>query len=171
MRSGAARCGPTAGPGDRYGDGIARVVPPQGHQARCHDALRANGGRLTTSRRAIVDAFLGSGGHVTADDLAARVQRTHPETALSTVYRTMEALQRAGLVEHLHTGTGPAVYHLTGHDHHHLVCESCGAVQEASPDLLDAVAARVSRDHGFTLNPATSPLHGLCASCVSEAAG
>ncbi|MGH9215831.1 MAG: transcriptional repressor [Acidimicrobiales bacterium] len=49
--------------------------------------------------------------------------------------------------------------------HHHLVCDRCGAVAEAPADLLDAVAARLRREHGFVLDPAGTPLHGLCASC------
>ena len=112
-------------------------------------------------------ALLGSGGHVTADDLAAEVQRSHPETAVSTVYRTMEALERAGLVEHLHTGTGPAVYHLTGHDHHHLVCEECGTVVEVSEAQMAELAGHVEERFGFVLDTRHFALVGRCAACAA----
>jgi Fur family ferric uptake transcriptional regulator len=114
-----------------------------------------------------VAALLGSGGHVTADDLAAEVQLSHPETALSTVYRTMEVLERAGLVEHLHTGTGPAVWHLTGHDHQHLVCQVCGAVVEVGDAEMAGLVSHVEEQFGFVLDTRHFALVGRCASCAS----
>ena len=89
------------------------------------DALRADGGRVTTGRRAIVRAlFTGPDHHVTADDVAALVQADHPDVHLSTVYRTLESLEALGVVDRVNLGAGPAVYHLTDHVHHHLVCDA-----------------------------------------------
>jgi len=75
-------------------------------------ALRAEGGRSTVQRRAIVTALLGAPRHVTAEELADSIHREHPEIATTTIYRTLDALERQGLVQHAHLGHGPAVYHL-----------------------------------------------------------
>ena len=85
--------------------------------------LRAQGGRVTTCRRAILEAFLGIGGHVTAEVLTARVQASQPDVHESTVYRFLDELERLGVVDHVHLGHGPAVYHLASDAHHHLVCD------------------------------------------------
>ena len=72
------------------------------------DVLRADGGRITVGRRAIVHALLTAPDHhVTADDVAAMVQAEHPDVHLSTIYRTLEALERHGVVDRV--GLGPAV--------------------------------------------------------------
>lgn len=114
-------------------------------------------------------ALLDTGGHVTAEQLATIVQAEHPETALSTVYRTMEVLERAGLVEHLHLGHGPAVYHLAEHDHRHLVCQECGCTIEVSEAAFDELAVFVQRRLGFTLDARHFALPGRCGPCVGGA--
>src|SRR3546814_6984453 len=64
---------------------------------RILSALRDDGGRVTTGRRAVVRALLTADDHhVTAEDIAATVQRDHPDVHLSTVYRTLAALAPRG---------------------------------------------------------------------------
>ena len=63
---------------------------------------------------------------------ATKIQQQHPEVHLSTVYRTLDSLEKLGIVEHTHVGHGPAVYHV-GVTHQHLVCEECGAGSTCVP--------------------------------------
>jgi Fur family transcriptional regulator, ferric uptake regulator len=116
------------------------------------DRLRRDGGRVTASRRAVIDAMLTSTSHhMTAADVVDAVRADHPDFHESTVYRTLERLADLGVIARIQIGPGPAVFHLS--------------VAEAPAGLLGAVAARVRRDHGFVLDPGATPLHGLCASC------
>ncbi|MDQ1438588.1 MAG: Fur family transcriptional regulator, ferric uptake regulator [Acidimicrobiaceae bacterium] len=133
---------------------------------RILELLRTQGGRLTTSRRAIVAALLESGLHVTAEDLAEHVQAAHPDIHRSTIYRTLDTLAGLGVVDHVHLGHGPAVYHLTDQPHHHLVCDACGAVVELPARALSALRRRVERDYGFQLDPGHFALAGRCAACA-----
>ena len=127
--------------------------------------LRARGGRVTTCRRAILETFLGIGGHVTAEALTARVQANQPDVHESTVYRFLDELERLGVVDHVHLGHGPAVYHLTQDPHHHLICRSCDTVLEAPAGLLTAAAKRVDDQYGFRLDAKHFALSGVCAHC------
>lgn len=128
--------------------------------------VRQRGGRITAARRAVIEALLaGEGQHLTADDLAARVQADHPEVHLSTVYRTLDALEDLGVTTHVHLGHGPSSYHLAGETHHHAVCSRCGAVVELPADLFDEIAHRVSRASGFRVNAEHFALSGLCSAC------
>jgi Fur family transcriptional regulator, ferric uptake regulator len=131
--------------------------------------LRSEGGRVTTGRRAIVRALLtGPDHHVTAEDVARMVQVEHPDVHVSTVYRTLDSLEAHGVVERVNLSTGgggSAIYHLTDHTHHHLVCEQCGAVVELPPDGLADLAASVAERHGFELAGRHQVLSGLCADC------
>lgn len=68
---------------------------------------------------------------------------------LSTVYRTVDALQEAGAVHHVHLGPGASVIHLTDEEHHHhLVCDTCGRTVDLPMDELDPLAALLER-HGY----------------------
>lgn len=127
--------------------------------------LRARGGRVTTCRRAILETFLGVGGHVTAEALTARVQATQPDVHESTVYRFLDELERLGVVDHVHLGHGPAVYHLASDAHHHLVCDRCGAVEEVPDALFAELRTRLSDDYGFALEPRHFAVTGRCKNC------
>jgi Fe2+ or Zn2+ uptake regulation protein len=133
------------------------------------DRLRRDGGRVTASRRAVIDAMLSSASHhMTAPDVVDAVRAGHPDFHESTVYRTLERLAELGVIARIQIGPGPAVFHLSVAQHHHLVCDRCGSVAEARAGLLDPVAARLRSEHGFVLDPGATPLHGLCAACGSR---
>ena len=136
---------------------------------RILDQLRAGGGRVTPARRALVTALLDASSHVTADDLAETVQRSHPDVHRSTIYRTLDALEELGVVDHVHLGHGRAVYHLLDDPHQHLVCESCEHVIEVPDALFRPLADRLAADYGFTLRPNHFAVLGRCADCAADA--
>ena len=127
--------------------------------------LRAQGGRVTTSRRAILETFLGMGGHVTAEALTTGVQAVQPDVHESTVYRFLDDLERLGVVDHVHLGHGPAVYHLSSDPHHHLVCEGCGTVVEVPEATFTELRTRLQVDFGFALQPRHFAVTGRCRTC------
>ena len=128
--------------------------------------LRARGGRVTTCRRAILETFLGIGGHVTAETLTARVQAKQPDVHESTVYRFLDELERLGVVDHVHLGHGPAVYHLASDAHHHLVCDKCGTVVEVPETLFADLRSQLKDDYGFALLPRHFAVTGRCKDCA-----
>ena len=128
--------------------------------------LRARGGRVTTSRRAILETLLGVAGHVTAEALTARVQAVQPDVHESTVYRFLDELERLGVVDHVHLGHGPAVYHLAADAHHHLVCDGCGAVEEVPDEVFADLRGRLQAEFGFALQPRHFAVTGHCRACA-----
>lgn len=134
--------------------------------SRILSEVRAAGGRMTTARRALVSALLAAPGHVTADDLAEAVQRDHPDVHRSTIYRTLDALEQMGIVDHVHLGHGRAVYHLADDPHQHLVCEVCGAVTEAPDELFASLATRLRDEYGFAIRPNHFAVLGRCRGCA-----
>jgi Fur family transcriptional regulator, ferric uptake regulator len=127
--------------------------------------MRTEGGRVTPARRALVTALLEARSHVTADDLAERVHAAHPDVHRSTIYRTLDALERLGVVDHVHLGHGRAVYHLADELHQHLVCEECGAVIEVPDALFDDLSTRLRKRYGFTVRPHHFAVLGRCRAC------
>jgi Fur family ferric uptake transcriptional regulator len=130
--------------------------------------VREKGGRVTTTRRAIVAALLGAPDHhVTAQALADRVHASYPDIHPSTVYRTLDTLTELGVVEHTHLGHGAAVYHLTDERHQHLVCESCGAVVEVPLDRFEPLVRELRATYGFDVQAEHVALVGRCRDCAS----
>lgn len=129
------------------------------------DQLVEAGGRRTAARQAIVEAVLASGTHLTADEIARRVQRRFPSVNISTVYRTLEALEGVGVIDHVHLGHGRAIYHLADEVHQHLVCERCEQVEELPADKLRTFIGMLDRDFGFEVDRGHFAIVGLCRRC------
>lgn len=136
------------------------------------DMLRARGYRLTPQRQLVLEAVTALG-HATPDEVLVEVQRTAGAVNASTVYRTLELLGELGLVTHTHLGHGAPTYHpASAHHHLHLVCRSCGGVQEVSVDAADAMVGSLQRQHGFITDVNHFAIFGQCAACrASELAG
>jgi Fe2+ or Zn2+ uptake regulation protein len=124
------------------------------------------GGRRTASRQAIVEAVVGAGSHLTADEIARVVQARFPSVNLSTVYRTLEALEDLRVVDHVHLGHGRAVYHLTDESHQHLFCERCERVEEVPIAKLRPLFSLLEEEHGFELDRRHFAIVGRCRACA-----
>jgi Fur family ferric uptake transcriptional regulator len=136
------------------------------------ERLRSAGLRLTPQRERVL-AAVAALEHATPEAIVLRLREesapgaTAPDT--STVYRTLELLERLGLVWHTHLGKGAPVYHAAEHPHLHVVCQSCGAIASADPQLLAAAAERLAADLGFTVDVGHVALSGTCADCRERA--
>ena len=129
------------------------------------DLLRRRGGRVTSSRRILVETLFERTGHLTVEDLAAAVQVRAPDVHVSTIYRNVEDLERLGVVAHSHLGHGPATYQLASHSHAHFVCQSCGKRVDAPDAMFRSLARSAKADLGFSIDPHHSAIFGHCADC------
>lgn len=132
------------------------------------ERLRARGLRLTAQRQGVL-AAVAALEHATPESIGARLREqagaggSAPDT--STVYRNLELLERLGLVWHTHLGKGAPVYHAAQRPHLHVVCQSCGEIASAAPDLLDSAAERLAAELGFTVDVGHVALSGTCRAC------
>ncbi|MDQ1396056.1 MAG: Fur family transcriptional regulator, ferric uptake regulator [Acidimicrobiaceae bacterium] len=131
-------------------------------------AIRSDGGRITSARRAVATVLVADRAHLTAEEIAALVQRTQPDVHQATIYRTLDEFERLGLVTHVHLRHGPAVFHLADRPHHHLVCESCDEVVEVPAKELASLRRKLDRDYGFAVDSAHFAITGWCAACREQ---
>lgn len=129
-------------------------------------ALEERGYRLTAARRAILDALLAAGGHISADELTERVRPAAPRVGRMTVYRTLDLLCELGLLRPVYQDGGAAHYVLMqdGH-HHHLVCSGCRQVIEFDECALGEWTEAIGRRYGFQVEGHLVEFYGRCAAC------
>jgi Fur family ferric uptake transcriptional regulator len=133
------------------------------------EILRHAGHKMTPQRLLIVRSLRHAGGHVTATQIADDVRREYPFVDVSTVYRTLDVLRRMRLVTATDMGSGDAVFEWAPEQpHHHLICSSCGHVQELSHDYLAELEARVATDFRFQPDLHHFAIFGLCEECSLE---
>ena len=132
--------------------------------------VRAAGPRYTTVRESLVDALAGAGNPLTIADVLAAC----PGVPQSSAYRNLAVLEQAGVVRRVITDEGFARYELaedlTEH-HHHLVCSSCGRVEDVTipGDLettMDRTLDRLARRAGFATVSHRLDLIGTCRDCA-----
>jgi Fe2+/Zn2+ uptake regulation proteins len=61
------------------------------------DYLRAHGQKMTRPRRVILEAFLGTEGHLTIDDILREAKKIDAGIGQATVFRTIRLIAAAGL--------------------------------------------------------------------------
>jgi Fur family transcriptional regulator, ferric uptake regulator len=133
-------------------------------------ALRARGQRVTVARRAVLEQLIAAGAsHLGAEQLAERVHEHHPTIHLSTIYRTLDSLDDAGLIHLARLPDQPAAYHLTDDVHHHALCTSCGRVVDVPPSMLDPLVDRLRSDYDFRADPHHLTIDGVCGNCERSA--
>jgi Fur family transcriptional regulator, ferric uptake regulator len=142
------------------------IVQPGDAASALRRELHQRGLRMTPQRQLVLDAVRGLG-HATPEQICARVQQTAPAVNITTVYRTLDLLERIGVVRHTHLGHGAPSYSEQEHQHVHLVCHDCGTVAEVPTDLMDGLAERLTDTHGFDLDVTHVALSGRCRDCRS----
>src|ERR1700743_1850792 len=86
-----------------------------------------------------------------AQELHDALRRGGENIGLTSVYRTLQSMASAGMVDTLRTDTGESVYRrCSEHHHHHLVCRSCGSTIEVGGHEVEEGGAQVAAQHGFT---------------------
>ena len=126
--------------------------------------LRDSGMRLTSQRRLILDA-VEELGHATPDEVLAHVRARSGDVNASTVYRTLEVLERIGLVRHTHLSDRAPTYHSTSEpEHFHVVCRRCQVVRSIDPAVAAPLLAGLEAE-GFTADVGHLSVFGVCAAC------
>ncbi|MCX8126401.1 MAG: transcriptional repressor [Dehalococcoidia bacterium] len=131
----------------------------------CTVVLRKKGFRFTPQRRLILDVIHETGEHLTPEELIDRVQARMPGIHRSTVYRTLELLEKTGCVYKSRLGDRFVYHHDEEGHHHHLVCVACGQRIECDEDVFAPVARLLAEKYGFQVDFRHLVMNGLCARC------
>lgn len=133
--------------------------------------LHAQGGRLTSQRRLILEALESMECHPTAEELYTAVIAHRPRLNLSTVYRTLRWLEQEGLVNSRNFDEGhrrerfePSI----PAEHHHFLCRTCKTVIEFENADLLAIIRRFEAGYQAYVEDASLVLYGLCQTCASQ---
>jgi Fur family ferric uptake transcriptional regulator len=143
-----------------------RAEPPSPADALCA-YIEAKGLKHSRQRDRIAETFFAMGGHVSVEELVARVRRIDPRVSVATVYRTMKLLSDCGLAIPRQFGGGQTRYEAAaGREHHdHMICTRCGEIVEFANEKIESLQALVARSHGFEVETHKLELYGRCARC------
>ena len=142
-------------------------------RARFDEYARKHGLKSTNQRDAIVDQFLKSTGHMSIEDLLAKVRKRSPKVGYATVYRTMKLLTECGVAFERKFGDGLTRYELADESSHHdhLICTSCAKIIEFEEPKIEELQEKIASRYGFELLSHKHEMYGTCAECQAKGRG
>ena len=126
-------------------------------------AFRAQGLKVTPQRQLLFTLLEGDTTHPTAEGLYARASTHMPGISLRTVYTTLTDLVAMGELRAVGLGSGATRFDPNTDDHHHGVCDTCGAIIDVYVHGSEALV--VDGEGEFAPASASIVFRGTCASC------
>ena len=132
--------------------------------------LKKAGLKITLPRMKILEFLEASNTrHQSAEDIYRALRDDGEDIGLATVYRVLTQFEAAGLVDRHHFESGQAVFELNEKGHHdHIVCVSCGKVEEFYDELIESRQREVASDKGYEVTDHSLILYGKCPNCQNK---
>ena len=128
------------------------------------EELKSSGLKATLPRIKILEVFQNtSRRHMTAEDVFKALLAEGADIGLATVYRVLMQFEQAGLLTRSNFESGKSVFELNeGRHHDHLVCMSCGRVEEFFDPEIEKRQRAVAQARGFELQEHSLALYAAC---------
>ncbi len=132
--------------------------------------LRKAGLKVTLPRVKILQIMESSETrHLSAEDVYKALIEADEDVGLATVYRVLTQFESAGLVMRHHFEGGSSVFELTTVDHHdHIVCQTCGSVEEFYDEVIEDQQEMIAKKYGFRITDHSMYLYGICEDCQAK---
>jgi Fur family ferric uptake transcriptional regulator len=129
------------------------------------DEIKNSGLKATLPRIRVLEVFQrATRRHLTAEDVYKALLADDADIGLATVYRVLTQFEQAGLLTRNHFESGKAVFELNeGHHHDHLVCLTCGKVEEFYDEAIEVRQHAIAKERGFELQEHSLALYAVCA--------
>ncbi len=133
--------------------------------------FKQNGYRITPQRQHIFKILQSHSAHPSAEEIYREAVRDMSSLSLQTVYRTLGELVDLGELDSLDLGTGMLRYDPNVKvPHHHLVCRSCGRVDDLYVDMGQLILPDEFKQ-GFQVDSSEVVFRGICKDCLDDRSG
>jgi len=128
------------------------------------DELKSSGLKATLPRIKILEVFQRTQRrHMTAEDVYKSLLTEGSDIGLATVYRVLMQFEQAGLLSRSNFESGKSVFELNEGQHHdHLVCLTCGRVEEFFDPQIEQRQRAIAATRGFELQDHSLALYANC---------
>lgn len=138
--------------------------------AHAQRVLAASNRHTGAARRALLELLDSQSCALSAIEIEDTLRSGRRPVARASIYRILDELERLDLVQRVEVGQNMVRYEPirgdTGDHHHHLVCDSCGAVMPFSDTELERAIERLSGRVPMRVAEHEIVLHGACHACA-----
>lgn len=134
-----------------------------GSEAEFKQLVKTAGLRMNKTKQLVFNLLLKSDKPLSMQEIVAKI----PDIHFVSVYRTVDALRKAGVVVQVPQGF-KNLFELSdvfSPHHHHIACEQCGKLTDIDDQEIEILIEKVSRASGYSSTKHHLELYGRCASC------
>ena len=121
--------------------------------------------KMTKQRRVIVEELIKLKTHPTATVLYELVRKRLPRISLGTVYRNLDLLAEAGIIQKLETAGIQKRFDGTVENHYHVRCVKCGQVDDLPVPLFGDIEDALRGLSDYKILSHRLEFQGICPSC------
>jgi len=121
--------------------------------------------KQTKQRKIILEAFMeAKDAHMDAETVHGILSQKNQNIGLATVYRSLNLLKDAGILEQHTFADGRAIFELCHPESHHdhLVCVECGVIREFENEQIEEIQKEIAARLGYELTSHRLELFGKC---------
>jgi len=121
-------------------------------------------------RLAVLEVFLRTEHHVTAQELAALVNAQGHNLEQEFIRDTIDLMCVYGFAEQNRFDNGEPRYehHHLGQHHDHMICTKCRQIFEFQNQAVEQLQLQIAADTGFHLLQHKMELYGICRQCLDR---
>lgn len=132
----------------------------------CKDELKEVDLRATPARLAVMNFLEKTSQPVDVNSVIDYLNVNRIKTDPATVFRIMNILTQKGITIPVQFQEGKTRYELSSkEDHHHLICENCGKIEDISDIIIPALEKDIKNKRNFLVKRHSLEFFGLCLAC------
>ena len=124
-----------------------------------------SGLKRTQSRLKVMEILEKENSPVDVVHIIGHVKNLEDKIDQATIYRILETFYKKGIIDRLEFGEGKFRYELKKGDHHHLICDNCGRVEDIEDNFINKIEKEVQNEKGFIVKKHNLEFFGLCRNC------
>ena len=129
------------------------------------ELLKNNNLKITHQRLEILKYLDTHMTHPTADDIYSELKKKNPALSKTTIYNSLEILQKNNLVQNLTISSTEQRYEIKEKMHHHFICKKCGKIIN-----IEITCPNINKMHhqGYHINDVHGYFKGYCKECLKN---
>lgn len=129
------------------------------------EVLTSAGFRVTNARTAVLQILIKSDKPIDVVQIEKQLHKKDIGADQVTIYRMLDAFVEKGLVTRLDFHEGKFRYEFINTDHHHVICEHCGSVENVLDCSIQGMEKIIREKQKYLIKRHALEFFGLCPNC------
>jgi Fur family peroxide stress response transcriptional regulator len=127
--------------------------------------LREMGCKVTPQRLAIYEVLKTCNMHPTAETIYDIISADYPTMSLATVYKTLDLLKEAKIIQELNISGNTARYDVNPAPHPHIICTKCGKIENVDMKISKNLLNKARKSTDYNIGNIQLYFFGVCPYC------